>query len=303
MGGKGGLMGFLSACGTCLLVCICLVVLVSSGGWRSLSANTGLGDPGVTTESLTVPHDYPGRPGATSTQEWAAWLGVVSGQDAGQSVDGGPLGGLADSNDGSVGVQGEASMADVWARADTLARALPRPESVETTGADAGSFDRWARFGNWMQSSCGRATTRDTVLARDLEDVEKDSQCRVTSGTLKDPYSGEKVKFQYGVDSSRNVLIDHVVSLQEAWDSGASSWSDKRRREFANDTSNLLAASAASVKAHERASAHGLWLPDDPPARCDYALRRIGVKDKYGLSVDDGERSMLESTVAQCRAS
>lgn len=297
-------MGFLSACGTCLLVCICLVVLVSSGGWRSLSSNVGVGDPGVTTEALTTPRGYPGRPGATSAQEWAAWLGVVSGRDeeSGQASDDGLLGSLSGPDDGSSDAETEPSMADVWARADTLAKALPEPESVEKANADAESFDRWARFGNWASNGCGKATTRDTILERDLQDAKKDSQCRVTSGTLTDPYSGKRVEFTYGTDTSRRVLVDHVVSLEEAWDSGASSWSDKKRREFANDESNLLAASAASVEAHERSSADGLWLPDGPAARCDFALRRIGVKDKYGLAVSQDEREALESTVAQCRA-
>lgn len=42
-------------------------------------------------------------------------------------------------------------------------------------------------------------STREAILARDLTDVVMDTEkCRVNSGTLHDPYTGQTIQFQRG---------------------------------------------------------------------------------------------------------
>ena len=62
---------------------------------------------------------------------------------------------------------------------------------------------------------------REDVLARDLTDVQyKNSRsCQVASGTLNDPYTGQTIQFVRGVKTSSAVQIDHVVALENAWQS------------------------------------------------------------------------------------
>ncbi|WP_224392879.1 hypothetical protein [Pseudonocardia sp. ICBG1293] len=47
---------------------------------------------------------------------------------------------------------------------------------------------------------------RDAVLARDLTDTTVKNSCDVTSGTLRDPYSGQTV-----TGPTRQIDIDHVI--------------------------------------------------------------------------------------------
>ena len=66
---------------------------------------------------------------------------------------------------------------------------------------------------------------REDVLARDLTDVRyRQHGCKVESGTLADPYTGKTIHFVRGARTSSAVQIDHVVALENAWRSGASTW-------------------------------------------------------------------------------
>ena len=96
---------------------------------------------------------------------------------------------------------------------------------VETEGSMTG-YDR-DEFNHWI--TVDGCDTRETVLARDGDDVEVGSDCRPTSGDWYSEYDGES--FTDGSDLD----IDHVVPLAEAWRSGADSWSAQEREDFAND--------------------------------------------------------------------
>ena len=72
--------------------------------------------------------------------------------------------------------------------------------------------------------------------------------------------------------------IDHVVALENAWQSGAHDWSTAKRHEFGNDPYNLLAVDGPANQEKGSASA-AYWLPTNADYRCDYVARQIGVKD------------------------
>jgi hypothetical protein len=87
--------------------------------------------------------------------------------------------------------------------------------------------------------------TRDDILARDLARMTT-SGCTVRSGELVDPYTGARIAFRYGVVTSAQVQIDHVVALGDAWQTGAQQWAAQKRIAFANDPLNLLAVDGSS---------------------------------------------------------
>lgn len=140
--------------------------------------------------------------------------------------------------------------------------------------------------------------TRDDVLARDLTAVRTapEDRCRVLSGSLVSPYSGEEVTFHRG---SRTIEIDHVVALSQAWRSGAHRWDHARRRAFANDPVNLLAVERRLNQDKGDADA-AAWLPPAPHLRCGYVARQIAVKARWDLSVTTSERVAMADALARC---
>ena len=88
------------------------------------------------------------------------------------------------------------------------------------------------------------------------------------------------------------INIDHIVSLKDAYESGASSWGASEKKAFANDRSNHVASCGRvnSSKGSEgpsnflRRSRDGRGLEYDIVRLCEYVQRYYAVKIKYGLS-------------------
>ncbi len=142
---------------------------------------------------------------------------------------------------------------------------------------------------------------RDEVLNRDLTNVEYSygSSCQVWSGVLKDPYTGKTINFQRGVNTSAEVQIDHVVALNNAWESGASTWSSSQLYAYGNDMYNLLAVDGSANQEKSDASADE-WLPSNTSYQCEYVARQIGVKDKYSLTVTTAEKQAMLKVLSSC---
>lgn len=121
--------------------------------------------------------------------------------------------------------------------ADTL-NALAVDDNQSSSGYDRDSFG--FRTTDVDGNGCD---VRDDVLARDLTDItyKYAGSCVVESGTLADPYTAQTIHFVRGRATSAKVQIDHVVALENAWQSGARDWSTAKRHEFGNDPYNLLA--------------------------------------------------------------
>ncbi|KFI49664.1 HNH endonuclease family protein [Bifidobacterium biavatii] len=144
---------------------------------------------------------------------------------------------------------------------------------------------------------------RDDVLARDLADVtyRAAGSCQVQSGTLDDPYTGQTIRFARGSDTSAAVQIDHIVALENAWQSGARDWDAATRRRFGNDMNNLVAVDGPANQDKGSASA-AYWLPTNAEYRCEYVARQIGVKAAYGLTVTTAEQRAMQAVLRSCPA-
>ncbi|MDR1186140.1 MAG: HNH endonuclease family protein [Bifidobacteriaceae bacterium] len=114
-------------------------------------------------------------------------------------------------------------------QAARLLGALPvRPEGA----APRGAYSREALTAGWLKFSGVPLDMKDHIFARHFSDLSYDPDgFTVRRAVLdRDPYTGELVEFTLAEDRSDwQIEIDHVVSLKDAWLSGAWRWSPKGR--------------------------------------------------------------------------
>ena len=161
-------------------------------------------------------------------------------------------------------------------------------------------YDREAFGPEWFDADGNGCDTRNDVLGRYLEDRVHDpstSGCVVTSAVLQDPYTGRTIDFVRGDGVA--VDIDHVVSLGNAWATGAARWTAIKRTSFANDPVNLLPVDAAANRQKADGDA-ATWLPPNKGYRCRYVARQVAVKSTYGLWVTPAEAAAIERVLEQC---
>ncbi|GAB0101724.1 HNH endonuclease family protein [Nocardia sp. JMUB6875] len=165
------------------------------------------------------------------------------------------------------------------------------------------SYDRnafgpgWSGRGGEPTLSDG-CTAREDVMKRDLTEtrVGDSNSCLVLTGTLIDPYTGERLP--YDRFKASDIEIDHVVALGDAWRSGASAWSPEQREKFANDLGNLLAVQKQANQ-DKGSKTPDQWKPRDA-YWCEYARRWVSVKSRWGLTVQPTEKSALADMLDSC---
>lgn len=140
-------------------------------------------------------------------------------------------------------------------------------------------YDRDADFGSDWRSTGDGCDMRQYILRRDLVRETLDG-CTVETGILHDTYTGRRIAFDH--DDPMTVQIDHRYPLAAAWDYGASTWSQQRRLDFANDPRNLIAADGPANMAKSD-NTPSEWLPDTDV--CGYLRHYLKVAIRYDLSI------------------
>jgi hypothetical protein len=115
-------------------------------------------------------------------------------------------------------------------------------------------------------------------------------------------YKPDTVLGTYTGQSCDSVNIDHVVSLKDAFESGAKYWSDSRRAVFANDRDNHLPScssvnsskGSAGPKDFLRRSQDGRGLEYQIVDFCGYVVIYHTVKKKYGLSFKSNDAALFQ---------
>lgn len=153
-----------------------------------------------------------------------------------------------------------------------------------------------AQFGDGWSKVTG-CSTRDVILFRDLQNVLLEDTCKVISGVLEDPFSGETMQFSRA--ESAKVQIDHIVALSNAWQTGAQQLTKQQRIQLANDPLELIAASGKENQAKGDGDA-ATWLPKYKPFRCEYIKRQVEVKKKYSLWVTPPEKKAMLQVLEGC---
>lgn len=146
--------------------------------------------------------------------------------------------------------------------------------------------------------------TRNDILRRDLVNVTLKpgtNGCVVLTGVLNDPYTGTSIEFERGRTTSRQVQIDHVVALSDAWQKGAQQWDEAKRRNFANDPTNLQATDG-QINEQKGDGDAATWLPPNKSYRCTYVSRIVDVKAAYGVWVTQAEHDAIARILDNCAA-
>lgn len=159
-------------------------------------------------------------------------------------------------------------------------------------------YNRVEQFGPaWKDVDHNGCDTRNDILARDLTVQEMRNSCVITAGQLADPYSGEQIDFRKK-DASK-VQIDHVVALENAWQSGAYNLTQEDREALANDPDNLLAVNGHDNMSKGSKSADQ-WMPPNTTYACTYASKQVQIKTRYALTVTTSEKQALADALATC---
>lgn len=160
-----------------------------------------------------------------------------------------------------------------------------------------GGYDRGV-FPGWVDADGDGCDTRAEVLRRESRSLVRTSavRCTVVTGDWLSSYDG--LVFS---DPSR-LEIDHVVSLKEAWDSGAWAWTNDMRAAYANDLSDTRTLRAVSI-ASNRAKGEkdpSNWLPV-PEDQCRYLGDWVAIKASWGMSADQSEWGRIRNVImARC---
>ena len=162
-------------------------------------------------------------------------------------------------------------------------------------------YQRTEKFGRaWLDVDDNGCDTRNDILTRDLDEtVMKGDGCTVLSGVLLDDYSGERIDFTRGQDTSAKVQIDHKVALMNAWVTGAQQLTQDERVSLANDPDNLTAV-RGDVNAQKGAGDAATWLPPNKSYRCEYVSDQVRVKAKYRLWVTPAEKDAIARELGRC---
>ena len=156
-----------------------------------------------------------------------------------------------------------------------------------------------AAFTHWSDLNRDGCDSRNEILKRDLTQIVFKTgtrDCKVISGQLLDPFSGKTLIFS---SSKSTVDIDHLVSLSNAWQTGAAYFDKKTRESLANDPLNLLAVDAKLNRQKGDGDA-ATWLPPLKSFRCKYVAIQVAVKAKYLLWVTSAEREAIIKVLDNC---
>ena len=152
---------------------------------------------------------------------------------------------------------------------------------------EATPYDR-SEFPHWDDEDGDGMNTRLEILS-----LEKVGNVGWYSRWDGEWYAGE------GGLSAPRFDIDHIVSLKEAWRSGADEWSASDKDRFADDVLNLTAVTASSNRSKGAKDASE-WLPSEASGKCYLLIRVIQVKTKWSLSIDQDEHTALKELTESC---
>ncbi|MET0524252.1 MAG: HNH endonuclease family protein [Nocardioides sp.] len=150
-------------------------------------------------------------------------------------------------------------------------------------------------FQHWVDADGDGCNTRNEVLIAEADDpVTVGSGCALSGGRWFSYY--DRVSWTQTSD----VDIDHMVPLAEAWDSGARTWTDAVRRDFANDLGDYRTLVGVTDDVNQAKGDQDVaqWLPTYD--RCRYLREFVAVKLRWRLTVDSGEKAAMSSLAASC---
>ncbi|EDY44013.1 S-layer domain-containing protein [Streptomyces sp. SPB074] len=169
---------------------------------------------------------------------------------------------------------------------------------LKTAPEYTGAYDRDA-FKHWnkgLNPGDGCDTREELLLAEAVKEPTKGDGCKLTGGEWLSYYDEVTVTDAGGLD------VDHMVPLEEAWSSGAHTWTAERREAYANDLTaerSLVAVTAKTNRSKGRRDP-AEWLPPADSALCTYLEDWTATKLRWGLTADTKERDALAQHAKDC---
>jgi hypothetical protein len=151
---------------------------------------------------------------------------------------------------------------------------------------------------HWLDEDGDCVNARNAVLASESVGAVTWNRegCDVERGEWHDAYTGEVWR------DPRDLDVDHMVPLAEAYRSGGYAWSRERRSAYANelgDSRTLIAVSASANRAKGDQGPED-WLPPLAAYRCRYVADWVAVKVRWSLSMDERERVTVGNILRDC---
>ncbi|WP_300756901.1 HNH endonuclease family protein [uncultured Brachyspira sp.] len=139
-------------------------------------------------------------------------------------------------------------------------------------------------WGDWIDEDKDGLNTRHEVLARESLIKPVISNNRVISGKWYDKFTGKYFT------NAKDLDIDHLVPLKNAYESGASNWSKEKKNEYYNYMKNknhLIAVSKGANRSKGDKSPVE-WLPPNEEYQCEYVREWYKIKTDWGLTIEEG---------------
>lgn len=171
-------------------------------------------------------------------------------------------------------------------------------EKLEVKGrAPKAGYARTEFYNGWPDvDGC---SLRQRIIKREIGDSAVLEGCNVVAGHFIEPYTGEERNYTTRDEFSKNIQIDHIVALSDAWQKGAQYLPKETRYNIATDPMNLIAADGPANMQKSDGDA-ATWLPPNKKFRCEYISRQISVKYKYGLWVAEAEKAAMANVLTVC---
>lgn len=159
-------------------------------------------------------------------------------------------------------------------------------------------YVRKLHFGRWINDPTDDTcmNTRAKVLVRDSDGevtFRNEKKCVVESGRWLDVYTNQEYT------SSRQIQIDHLVPLKNAYISGAFKWDYKTRCLYANymGFKDHLISSEAHQNMAKGDRGPEKYLPPELSYRCEYVKNWLTVKLIWGLNMTTDEIQAIHEVV------
>ncbi len=162
------------------------------------------------------------------------------------------------------------------------------------TGYVRTKFKHWITISRAGQVGCD--SRKSVIIDEALVKPTIEKGCVLTGGKWLSIYDNVEITDAGKLD------VDHMVPLAEAWDSGASAWTDLKRQQYANDMTDprhLIAVTGSSNRSKSDQDPTD-WVPTNKTYLCEYIANWVSIKVRWSLTVDQKELDTLKKDSASC---
>ena len=163
------------------------------------------------------------------------------------------------------------------------------------TGYVRTKFKHWITISRTGQIGCD--SRKSVIIDEAIIKPTIGKGCTLTGGKWLSIYDNVIITDAGKLD------VDHVVPLAEAWDSGASTWTDLKRQQYANDMTDprhLIAVTGSSNRSKSDQDPAD-WIPTNKAYTCEYIANWVSIKVRWNLSVDPKEKAALIMDSKDCK--